>query len=239
MPRITRWILLSLLGLALAGCPDDVAELDEPGAVEPDVPDTTTAPATAEPTVPSATPYTGEDAAQMTINSKPWGQIYLDGKRVGNTPKRDYAIAPGEHEIKIQCGPCLEDDVVEWSFTVAAGEPYTHVRTEFDEQQPVVDHDFRHGIPDPDDGPDLTGGFVEHYQGDDPAFITLNSKPWSHVYMDGKYLGNTPKKRHAIAPGSHTLKLECGECGNPQTRELEINVAPGETYTEVRVEYTP
>jgi len=228
-----------LLGLVLAGCPRDQAGTDEPGAVDASTPAPPPAPAPApdEPVIPSATPYTGEDAARMTLNSKPWGRIFMDGKQVGNTPKREYAIAPGEHQIEIHCGPCLTDKKVQWSFTVAAGEQYSHVSTDFGETPPPVDPDHRQDAPDPDLGPDLSGGFVQPYEGGDQAFLTLDSKPWSHVYMDGQYLGKTPKKQYTVAPGTHRLKFECGACADPQPRELEIDVAPGETYTNLKVEY--
>ncbi len=233
MHRFICSLPLILLGLALAGCPEDLSEMDEP-----DVVDTSVTDAVDGATTPTVTPYTGDDAARMTINSKPWGVIYLDGELLGNTPRREYAIAPGTHAMRLECGACPDPQALEWTFTVAAGELYTHIRTEFGDElaEPDVTAETE---AEEGDGADLSGGMVQPYEGDDAAFMTINSKPWSQAYLDGQFLGYTPKKRFAIAPGAHQVKLECGKCATPQIREFEFNVAPGETYTEVRVEYTP
>ena len=37
--------------------------------------------------------------------------------------------------------------------------------------------------------------------------FTVQTKPWSRVYLDGKYVGATPIYKHALKPGEHALRL--------------------------------
>jgi hypothetical protein len=75
------------------------------------------------------------------------------------------------------------------------------------------------------------------YDGEDAAFLTLNSKPWSTVFLDGEMLRNTPIKDWKIAPGSHTLVLRCGNCNPPQEKTEKFTVDPGATHISVRNEF--
>ncbi len=77
----------------------------------------------------------------------------------------------------------------------------------------------------------------EPYEGEDAAFLTVNSKPWSVVYLDAERVRNTPLKDRKIAPGAHTLVLRCGSCDPAQEKTLRFNVSAGETYTSVRNEF--
>ena len=69
------------------------------------------------------------------------------------------------------------------------------------------------------------------------AYLTVNSKPWSTVYLDGAMLRNTPVKDYEIKSGKHTLLLRCGNCTPPQEKTISFEVAPGKTYTSVRNEF--
>ncbi len=55
--------------------------------------------------------------------------------------------------------------------------------------------------------------------------LTVNSDPWSVVFLDGRKLGMTPLYRVRVPAGSHRLKLVPAE-GNPLVRQVEV--APGE-----------
>lgn len=41
----------------------------------------------------------------------------------------------------------------------------------------------------------------------EPGFLTLDTAPWTVVYVDGDYVGSTPLYRHKLAPGAHRLTL--------------------------------
>jgi len=73
----------------------------------------------------------------------------------------------------------------------------------------------------------------------EPAYLSVNTRPWATVYLDGEYIGNTPMKEFEITAGHHTVRLECGSCVTPQERVHTFDVAPGELYTQVYEEFEP
>ena len=48
-------------------------------------------------------PETATPIARGTlfVNSRPWGVVYIDGNRVGNTPQVGLSVAPGMHYLRI------------------------------------------------------------------------------------------------------------------------------------------
>ncbi len=38
---------------------------------------------------------------RLFINSTPWGQVYVDGELIGNTPRADVRVAPGAHRLRV------------------------------------------------------------------------------------------------------------------------------------------
>ncbi len=38
---------------------------------------------------------------RLFINSSPWGQVYVDGELIGNTPRADVPVAPGAHRLRV------------------------------------------------------------------------------------------------------------------------------------------
>jgi hypothetical protein len=37
----------------------------------------------------------------LRLNSRPWSQVYVDGRLIGNTPQMNLALSPGSHSIKL------------------------------------------------------------------------------------------------------------------------------------------
>jgi len=54
-----------------------------------------TAPAARAPSRPAAAP------GRLFVNATPWGQVYLDGVLIGNTPRAGVSISPGAHRLRI------------------------------------------------------------------------------------------------------------------------------------------
>jgi serine/threonine protein kinase len=61
----------------------------------------------------------------------------------------------------------------------------------------------------------------------EPAYVSVNSDPWSYVIIDGTRIKTTPLRGHRIAPGRHQVVLQNPEAG--LERRFEIEVDPGET----------
>lgn len=57
----------------------------EPAAVTPTLPPSVAAPA----------------AARLFVSASPWGQLWIDDQLVGNTPRANVALTPGEHRLRI------------------------------------------------------------------------------------------------------------------------------------------
>jgi len=53
------------------------------------------APAARAPSRPAAAP------GRLFVNATPWGQVYVDGVLVGNTPRAGVSIAPGAHRLRV------------------------------------------------------------------------------------------------------------------------------------------
>jgi PEGA domain len=61
--------------------------------------------------------------------------------------------------------------------------------------------------------------------------LRLNSRPWTQVTIDGRFVGNTPQFDLRLPAGKHSIKLVNEELG--VSRTLTITIKPGETVTRV------
>lgn len=68
-------------------------------------------PAAADSPMPAATPEraparesrpVGGGPATLFVSSRPWGVLFVDGRRIGNTPRANIAVPPGRHVIRIE-----------------------------------------------------------------------------------------------------------------------------------------
>ena len=53
------------------------------------------APAARAPSRPAAAP------GRLFVNATPWGEVYVDGVLIGNTPQAGVSISPGAHRLRI------------------------------------------------------------------------------------------------------------------------------------------
>lgn len=64
--------------------------------VRPDPPDQ------ADPTPPRPTPPAASGApGTLRINTRPWSQVYVDGRLIGNTPQMNVSLSPGRHNVTL------------------------------------------------------------------------------------------------------------------------------------------
>jgi len=56
----------------------------------------------------------------LTINARPWAEVYVDGVKVGNTPIGRHEVTPGSHTVRLVCPPLDAERTI--SVTVGAGE---------------------------------------------------------------------------------------------------------------------
>jgi len=60
--------------------------------------------------------------------------------------------------------------------------------------------------------------------------LSIDTNPWSHVFFDGKKLGDTPLINHPVAAGRHKVKLVNDEKG--LTKVVEVTIQPGKTTVQ-------
>ena len=153
--------------------------------------------------------------AFMSLDAEPRASVTLDGALVGNTPLRKYAVVPGDHTVVLECISCEEFQSRTLAFRVEAREIYSHDCTRFDPGSAATTVD-----PETED-----------------AFITVNTKPWSTVYLDGVLIGNTPKREFPVEPGEHEVTFKCGPCSEPREKTYNLAVEAGETWTHVLAQF--
>jgi serine/threonine-protein kinase len=59
------------------------------------------------------------------------------------------------------------------------------------------------------------------------AFLNINSIPASSVILDGKPIGQTPKLKFAVSPGSHSVLFVNADQGFK--KQISVSVGAGET----------
>jgi hypothetical protein len=69
-----------------------------PDPTPPTAPTKLTAP---DPTPPDPTPQAPAFTAAVSINATPWAEVRLDGRRLGNTPRRNVTVPAGNHVIEL------------------------------------------------------------------------------------------------------------------------------------------
>lgn len=61
------------------------------------------------------------------------------------------------------------------------------------------------------------------------GYLTVNSLPWTRVYLQGRYLGNTPLLRRALRPGRHRILLR--SAAGRLRKRFEAQIESGRTRT--------
>jgi serine/threonine-protein kinase len=64
-----------------------------------------------------------------------------------------------------------------------------------------------------------------------PAMLRINSRPWSQIFIDGKWIGNTPQLGIQLSAGNHSVRLVNSEFGMSKT--FTVKLAAGEQVTRV------
>jgi len=81
----------------------ETARRPEPAPIKrtPVVRRTTPAVSSAPPRVARPAPRSSEPAL-LSVNSIPWGSVYIDGQPVGNTPQIDLQVPSGSHRLRVE-----------------------------------------------------------------------------------------------------------------------------------------
>ncbi|MFQ5432698.1 MAG: PEGA domain-containing protein [Nitrospinota bacterium] len=146
----------------------------------------------------------GKGTLTVTSSPWPWAAIYLDGKKVGNTPKVLKGIVEGKHMIELK------------------NEKFSPYRTVFslapDEKKKIS----------PSYAAKAAAGKLTPAKGAAKSTGTLKvtSSPLGDIFLDGELKGRTPIEIGGLKPGSHELLVK--RAGKKDYRQ-EVKIEAGRT----------
>jgi hypothetical protein len=127
--------------------------------------------------VPIPAPEVGGEPGRLSLNSIPWGRVFINGKDLGSlTPLLDYSLSAGRHRVEVETavGERLRAEVEIWP-----GESSTLI---------------------------LRSSGGENSDSSGVGWVSVNTRPWSQVTIDDQHVGMTPL-RHRLRPGKHIVRL--------------------------------
>jgi hypothetical protein len=62
------------------------------------------------------------------------------------------------------------------------------------------------------------------------GILRVNTKPWTRIYVDGRYMGLTPEADIRLEAGRHTLRLVNPEYGISKTYRIAIDACASKTF---------
>jgi hypothetical protein len=186
---------------------DDVAAPRPPRArraasAEPDdVPAETRAIGTA-----IAAPAASHGEGTLRINTRPWTQVFVDGRLIGLTPQMGITLPAGRHTVLLVNHEArIRETIV---VDIRAGETETRVLS-------------------------LQPGEAQHATADGAeGYLMIQSVPWARIWLDGRDTGhNTPVRRMRVSAGRHVIRLVTPDGTH---HDVTVDIPPGETVRIVR-----
>lgn len=160
--------------------------------------------------VPSGVPRTAADAPAndgdatcatpepgfLTLDTAPWTEVWVNGEYAGSTPLFRHKLPPGAHTLTL----VNEGRAVRGEEHVIIDQG--HVRKlklilGVDETAPALDASAETRLAAEDCW----------LPEEESASLTVDTQPWSRVYVDGKLVGSTPLWKAMIPPGHHVIRL--------------------------------
>src|SRR5262249_13465503 len=78
------------------------AHVNPPAATPAPAPAAPTSAPAAHPAPPRPRPAAPRAPGAVTVNAIPWGNVYLDGQRIGTTPVVNHSVPAGKHVVVIE-----------------------------------------------------------------------------------------------------------------------------------------
>jgi hypothetical protein len=126
----------------------------------------------------------------LLVNSNPWSRVTIDGQSVGITPLLDVKLPVGPHTVVLETAKGVKK---EFAVIIEAGTK-RKIIADLTEKPRQVEKPPLESPPEPDTG-----------------FISVNTRPWSKVAVNGKLIGTTPLANHELPPGKYLVSLEGSE----------------------------
>jgi serine/threonine-protein kinase len=148
----------------------------------------------------------------ISVTAIPWGNVYINGKEMGATPKELSGIPEGKVEVKL---------------TNPGYKPFvTSIMVRADEQTDVA-----HTFTEAEEAAGAEKG-PNHPEAAGTGTLKISSTPPGIVYLDGKVYGRTPVTIPDLPVGPHQLTLK--RAGAPDYKR-KVDISSG-IITNVAVE---
>jgi hypothetical protein len=132
----------------------------------------------------------------LTLNTVPWTVVVIDGVVVGTTPLFRHELPAGKHMLTL----VNEGRGVDVDEEVVIDEGHAH------KLKLVLATTGGEAVLD-DRG---AGADVTCIDDDVAAYVTVDTRPWSKVWIDGRLAGVTPVFQHKVAAGAHAVRVMSG-----------------------------
>jgi hypothetical protein len=147
----------------------------------------------------------------LTLNTVPWTMVYVDDVLVGTTPLFRHELAAGPHRLSL----------------------VNDARDVFAEEDVVIDEGRAHKlklllVAESSEtllAKDDAGVDLDCVDDADAGYVTVQTSPWSKVWINGKLVGITPVFQTRVRAGEHALRFK-GRDG--QLFATRVMVAAGE-----------
>ena len=128
-----------------------------------------------------------DDACAVTLGSRPWSEVWIDGRQAGFTPLIDYPVDCGTHDVVFKSSESHTEKRI--SIVVAAGQAF----------KKTVDLAPRSA-----------------------CVVTLGSRPWSEVWIDGRRAGVTPLVEYQLACGKHEVLFRSNDAKVERREDIVV-----------------
>jgi hypothetical protein len=133
----------------------------------------------------------------LTLDTAPWTLVYVDGAYAGSTPLFKHRLPAGAHTLTLvneTRGIFSKEDVV-----VEEGRARKLKLVLLLDERGAFAFDDSSAV-----NVSAEDCFVPE---EEAAWLSVDSTPWSKVFVDGRAVGSTPIFKHAIPAGDHVVRL--------------------------------
>jgi hypothetical protein len=150
---------------------------------------------------------------RVTVTSPIASSVYMDGKRIGETPVTT-VVAAGGHELRLDAPG--RDSLIKHFEVGDSAEVTFDLEPQRRRVQP--------GVPTPSPLPVVTPA-PDPLPGAATGHLTLATKPRTTIYLDARPIGQTPIDLR-LTPGRHEIKMIGGDQRTRKT--MTFDVTPGQ-----------
>lgn len=179
---------------------------------------------------------------RLRIDSEPAGDVVLtrgnETRRLGGTPINEMVDVSGD-EWTVEISRSRYET---WRrpLRVAHGQTEVEFDAELEREGRVVATVMRNtggsirmgGAASTNTGMTIGGTTTVMMTASGRGTVSIQSRPWSRVFIDGQPVGNTPVLNHPLSAGRHQLRLENTDQNLSRTRSFTVRAGENTRITE-------